>query len=287
MSSVKRLLLYHSRLTAVLRIVAAVLVVCLLIPPVSAHSPSGMSVTYQELSKELLVSITHAVPNPGEHYINEVTVSINGKVVNNSRYTSQPAPDTFTYTYPVETVTGDEIKVTATCSLAGSIARTLYTYRPDRINIFIFTRQSANAKSRCRITTSSRSCRSSSDRKKIRFSFSAIFAAPAFIVRDLGAPPPGEFPPFLLCVFEPFIQGDLGALSPGERLRFPFRSLKTFLKRDLGTPAPRKSPATILTVPAFLIGDIAALPGQYPLLPGVLNSGCVGIGNEIDIPLVR
>ena len=130
MSSVKRLLLNHSRLTAVLRIVIAALVVSLLIPPVSAHSPSGMSVTYQELSKELLVSITHDVPNPGVHYINEVTISINGKVVNNSRYTSQPASDTFTYTYPVETVTGDEIKVTATCSLAGSIARTVYTTGP-------------------------------------------------------------------------------------------------------------------------------------------------------------
>ena len=129
-SSVKRLFLYHARLAAVLRIIAAVLVVCILIPPVSAHSPSGMSVTYHELSKELLVSITHDVPNPGEHYINEVTVSINGKVVNDSRYTSQPAPDTFTYIYPVETVTGDEIRVTATCSLAGSITRTLYNTGP-------------------------------------------------------------------------------------------------------------------------------------------------------------
>ena len=130
MIPVKRLLQYDSRLAAVLRIIAAVLVVGILVPPVSAHSPSGMSVTYQELSKELLVSITHDVPNPREHYIHEVTVSINGKVVNDSRYTSQPAPDTFTYTYPVETVTGDEIKVTATCSLAGSITRTLYTTGP-------------------------------------------------------------------------------------------------------------------------------------------------------------
>lgn len=130
MSSLKRLLLIHSRLTAVLCIVTAVMVVCLLIPLVSAHSPSGMSVTYDELSKELLVSITHDVPNPREHYINEVTVSINGKVVNDSRYTSQPAPNTFTYTYPIETVTGDEIKVTATCSLAGSITRTLYNTGP-------------------------------------------------------------------------------------------------------------------------------------------------------------
>jgi len=120
---------YHSLVTAFLCIVL-VIAGGLLMVPVSAHPPSGMSVTYQELSKELLVSITHAVPNPGEHYINEVTISVNGKVVNTSRYTSQPAPDTFSYTYPVEAVTGDEIKVTATCSRAGSMTRTLHNTGP-------------------------------------------------------------------------------------------------------------------------------------------------------------
>ncbi len=130
MSSVKRLVLYYSRIPSIIFIVSVVLAGCLLILPVSAHSPSGMSITYQEPSKELLVSITHAVPNPGQHYIKEVTVSINGKVVNNSRYTSQPSADTFTYSYPVETVTTDEITVTAACSQGGSIARTLYTTGP-------------------------------------------------------------------------------------------------------------------------------------------------------------
>ena len=122
----KSLLPYHSHIPSILYIVAAVLAVFILIPPVSAHPPSDMSVTYNEISKDLRISITHAVPNPGEHYIKEVTVTINGKVVNDSRYTSQPSPDTFTYTYPIGTVTGDEIKVTATCSLSGSISRTLY-----------------------------------------------------------------------------------------------------------------------------------------------------------------
>jgi hypothetical protein len=126
----KNLLPYHSHLTAILCIIAAVLAVFLLIPPVSAHSPSDMSVTCHELSQDLRVSIAHAVPSPGEHYMKEVTVTINGKVMNDSRYTSQPAPDTFTYTYPIGTVTGDEIKVTATCSLSGSISRTLYNTGP-------------------------------------------------------------------------------------------------------------------------------------------------------------
>jgi len=119
---------YHAPVTAFLCIVV-VIAGGLLMVPVSAHPPSGMSVTYQE-PKELLVSITHAVPNPGEHYINEVTISVNGKVVNTSRYTSQPSADTFSYTYPVEAVTGDEIKVTATCSLAGSMTRTLHNTGP-------------------------------------------------------------------------------------------------------------------------------------------------------------
>ena len=116
----------HSRHAAVFAIAVLVFTTCFLAMPASAHPPSDMSLSYNELTGELRVSVTHAVPNPGLHYIKEVTVSINGKVVNDSRYTSQPTLDTFTYTYPVETVTGDEIKVTATCSLAGSISRTLY-----------------------------------------------------------------------------------------------------------------------------------------------------------------
>jgi hypothetical protein len=128
--TLKSLLPYHSLMTVILCIAAAILAVFLVIPPVSAHPPSDMSVTYHEISKDLQVSIMHAVPDPREHYIKEVTVTINGKVVNYSRYISQPAPDTFTYTYPISTVTGDEIKVTALCSLAGSISRTLYNTGP-------------------------------------------------------------------------------------------------------------------------------------------------------------
>jgi hypothetical protein len=97
---------------------------------VAAHPPSDMSVSYHELSRTLVVTITHPVPNPQEHYIKEVTVTINGKIVNDSFYTSQPAPDTFTYTYPIDTKPGDEIAVTATCVLAGSLTRQMYNTGP-------------------------------------------------------------------------------------------------------------------------------------------------------------
>ena len=85
---------------------AALLAGFLLVPSASANPPSDMSISYNEISKDLRVTITHPVPNPQEHYIKEVIVTINGKVVTDSRYTSQPARDTFTYTYPIETVPG-------------------------------------------------------------------------------------------------------------------------------------------------------------------------------------
>jgi hypothetical protein len=111
-------------------VLALLAAVCFLILPVTAHPPSDMSVSYNEISHTLAVTITHQVPNPQSHYIKEVLVTINGKTVSDSFYTSQPAPDTFTYTYPIDTKTTDEVVVTATCSLTGSLTRTLYNTGP-------------------------------------------------------------------------------------------------------------------------------------------------------------
>src|SRR5512136_1034787 len=67
---------------------------CVIMTPVTAHPPSDMSVSYQEISRTLVVTITHPVPNPQSHYIREVHVTINGRTVNDSFYTSQPTTDT-------------------------------------------------------------------------------------------------------------------------------------------------------------------------------------------------
>lgn len=115
----------NDTLRAAVCIIAVILTVCLLISPASAHSPSDMTLSYNENTRDLQVKITHPVPNPQVHYIREVTVAINGKAVNTSTYTSQPAPDTITYTYPVEVSPGDDIEVVARCNLAGSISRHL------------------------------------------------------------------------------------------------------------------------------------------------------------------
>jgi len=105
-----------------------VIAVCvgIVVLPTAAHAPSDMSISYKELSKELNVTITHQVPNPQAHCVQEVHVTINGNTIHDVHYTSQPAPDTFTYTYPLLPVPGDTIEVTASCSIAGSISRVMY-----------------------------------------------------------------------------------------------------------------------------------------------------------------
>jgi hypothetical protein len=117
-------------LNLILYLLVIAVFVGLVIHPAAAHAPSDMSLSYNGLSKELVVTIMHQVPNPQVHYVREVRVTINGTVVSDSQYTSQPASDTFTYTYPVQPIPGDTIEVTASCSIAGSISRQMYMPGP-------------------------------------------------------------------------------------------------------------------------------------------------------------
>ncbi len=123
----------HRRNVSLNHIVAFLgIAVCawIIVLPAAAHAPSDMSISYYELSKMLNVTITHQVPNPQAHYVKEVRVTINGNTVHDVYYTSQPSPDTFTYTYPLLPDPGNTIEVTATCSIAGSISRTMYMPGP-------------------------------------------------------------------------------------------------------------------------------------------------------------
>jgi hypothetical protein len=100
--------------------IAAILSVCLLVIPVMATPPSDVVVTYNKDAAQISVTITHPVPDPTTHYIRNVKVNQNGRIVIDNDYKSQPTKDTFTYTYPVQVNAGDTIRVTATCVLAGS-----------------------------------------------------------------------------------------------------------------------------------------------------------------------
>ena len=51
-------------LNLILYLLVIAVFVLLVVHPAAAHAPSDMSVSYNELSKELVVTITHQVPNP-------------------------------------------------------------------------------------------------------------------------------------------------------------------------------------------------------------------------------
>jgi len=87
---------------------------------VCANAPSGLTDSYNLETQELRVTITHPVSDPTTHYIYKVEIKKNGADYNISTYTSQPDPNSFTYSYQVNATTGDVIDVTASCIQGGS-----------------------------------------------------------------------------------------------------------------------------------------------------------------------
>lgn len=104
---------------------AGLALACLLVASAGATPPSAMSLAYDADTHLLSVSITHASANTLVHYIREVSVSLNGRVINDSHYTTQPDPSMWTYTYPVTAQPGDVLSATASCSLFGSATRSI------------------------------------------------------------------------------------------------------------------------------------------------------------------
>jgi hypothetical protein len=64
-----------------------------------AHTPAGVEVSYDGMSGELGVAITHQVEDPVTHYVKQVTVRQGSTVLIAQTYTSQPNKKAFTYRY--------------------------------------------------------------------------------------------------------------------------------------------------------------------------------------------
>ena len=90
-----------------------------------AHSPEDIVLEYDINTTTLDVTITHVTLDPNSHYVYKVDVKINGELYLSEQYTSQPTTSTFKYSYTVTANIGDEISVTAFCSLFGSLTKTL------------------------------------------------------------------------------------------------------------------------------------------------------------------
>ena len=91
-----------------------------------ANTPSGMSLSYNSSTNVLDVTITHNTGVDPDHYIQSVRINVNASTVKTETYTSQPNSGTFTY--QIDNITANEgatIQATATCSIAGSITRSI------------------------------------------------------------------------------------------------------------------------------------------------------------------
>ncbi|MFW9896442.1 MAG: hypothetical protein ACFFD7_11605 [Candidatus Thorarchaeota archaeon] len=99
-------------------------------PKTSAHSASSMNLSYAFSAQELTVTITHGVSTPSTHYIETVTIRVNGTTDTQEVYTSQPTTSTFMYQYNITAGNGAIIQVTSVCNLAGMLTRTLTVIDP-------------------------------------------------------------------------------------------------------------------------------------------------------------
>ena len=64
-----------------------------------AHPPADATMTYDQNTGDLVVTITHQVDDPTTHYVKQVTVKQGDTVLIDKSYTSQPDRSSFTYRY--------------------------------------------------------------------------------------------------------------------------------------------------------------------------------------------
>jgi len=99
-------------------------------PGVQAHSPKSVDLDYDFAKQTLTVTIDHWAVTPSVHFIEQVVIKKNGKVVEKAEYKSQPASEDFSYTYNIPAEAGDKFEVTAVCSIHGSKTSTLKVKLP-------------------------------------------------------------------------------------------------------------------------------------------------------------
>jgi len=109
------------RASPILTALAVLALSALLSIPVQAHQPSEVGLSFDQDNQTLNVAVLHKVSSPAGHYVARVDIFKNDEKILSNEYTSQPsASDTFTYSYAVNATSGDVLKATATCSIAGS-----------------------------------------------------------------------------------------------------------------------------------------------------------------------
>ncbi|MFO8061300.1 MAG: hypothetical protein R6U31_00055 [bacterium] len=83
-----------------------------------SHSPSSFSIDYQD--NILTVESIHSVKNPGKHFIEKLTIHLNGEPVIVQEFKAQSDSDKQQALYRIEGLAAeDKLKITAYCSISG------------------------------------------------------------------------------------------------------------------------------------------------------------------------
>lgn len=89
----------------------------------AAHNPRYMRLDYEPDTLQVL--ILHFSLAPKTHYVYKVDIEKNGQLYTSVSYTNQQRLLFFRYTYNVTAISGDELTVTAYCSLFGKLTKSI------------------------------------------------------------------------------------------------------------------------------------------------------------------
>jgi hypothetical protein len=85
-----------------------------------SNPAKSVDLSYDATKGELTVVAMHKVTDPAKHFIKDITVSINGKVVEKKSYTSQTSKTEQNAVIKVSAKAGDKIFVNTLCSWGGN-----------------------------------------------------------------------------------------------------------------------------------------------------------------------
>ncbi len=103
-----------------------VLILLVSVNYVFAHPPKGIELDYNAQDHLLNVKVSHLVKSPAKHYIDKITVELNGEEIISQKFSMQSSEKLQEVIYLIiDAKEGDEITVTAYCNISGKKKETI------------------------------------------------------------------------------------------------------------------------------------------------------------------
>lgn len=86
-----------------------------------SNPPTAVDMKFDEKTKKLKVDVTHLVPNEERHFIEKITIKLNGKTIIDQYFKSQTDKKEQEAEYTlIDAKKGDFLEVEAECNINGS-----------------------------------------------------------------------------------------------------------------------------------------------------------------------